>query len=181
MTPKKLLHWGLEMNKFGLTRGFFVMVMSLMAYSFSSNVVGIFLQGFIPLWGRLLIFFLGFMFSAVALVWFERRLLFSCTSSFWPVVVSVLFAGIILKRADSSIYDLFTPTDLIGGITRAADGLIPFSFANFPDIYANYHAHFIIASSILKNLLGTSTLHSLLLCYAIGAASLDLPGFSGPV
>lgn len=161
------------MNKFAV-RGIFILFMSLMTYSFSSSVAGIFLQGFIPFWGRLSIFFLGFISSSVLLVWLERRLLLSCNLNFWPIVVSVLSAVIILRRADSSIYDLFTPTDLIGGVTRAANGLIPFSFANFPDIYANYHAHFILASSILKNLLGTSTLHSILLCYALGAASLSV-------
>ena len=174
MPLQKLIHWGIEKNKSVVTRGIFIFIMSLMAYSFFSNVVGIFLQGFIPFWGRIFIFLLGFIFSAIFLVWFERRLLFSYALGFWPIFVSILFAGIILKRADSSIYDLFTPTDLIGGVTRAANGLIPFSFANFPDIYANYHAHFIIASSILKNILGTSTLYSILLCYALGAASLSL-------
>lgn len=84
-----------------------------------------------------------------------------------------VFAFVLHQRMEHNIYDLVNPTDLLGGVTRAANGLIPFSFANFPEFYANYHAAFIVAASALKQVFGLTAADSIALLYLFGLSALS--------
>ncbi|MDB5775671.1 MAG: hypothetical protein JWP38_1804 [Herbaspirillum sp.] len=156
-----------------VSAGFFLTIVffGLAIYTLLANVVGMAFHGFVPAVAQIALFSFACVIAYISIHRTEKLLgiRFRTKAKDWVVIAVCCF--IVFRRTYWSVYDLFTPTDLIGGVARASNGMIPFSFANFPEFYANYHAHFIVASSILRTVLGISVIHAILLCYMIGTAT----------